>query len=264
MHTELRRRILTLATPPGSPISENEIAADLGVSRTPVREALILLRDEGLVEVYPQVGTFASLVDIDRVRDAQFLRESVELASLASLHADEGSLHTHEDDDAQVGLTDARREVLARLVGNIAAQREALADSEYFFDLDEAFHRDLMTLAGHGGVWPSVVSAKGHLDRARRLGMAEIRPASHNLAQHAAILDAVMANRIPQAVELLREHLRAVLGDIVRIREISPELFAEAGEAARARRSDTDTATAGEPGTRAETGTETGTEQRAG
>ncbi len=220
VHTELRRRILTLATPPGAPISENDIAADLGVSRTPVREAIILLGDEGLVEVYPQVGTFASLVDIERVRDAQFLRESVELASLASL--------AEESDDAGPARDP---EVVARLHENIAAQHEALEDSERFFALDEAFHRDLMTLARHGGVWSSVVSAKGHLDRARRLGMAEIRPASHNLAQHAAILDAVVRGEIPEAVSLLREHLRAVLGDIVLIRELHPELFATPGAA---------------------------------
>lgn len=218
MHSELRRRILTLTTPPGAPISENDIAADLGVSRTPVREAIILLGDEGLVEVYPRVGTFASLVDIDRVRDAQFLREAVELASLASLAPESG--------EAPLTLDP---EILARLQDNIAAQHEALEDTERFFALDEAFHRDLLTLSGHGGVWQSVVSAKGHLDRARRLGMAEIRPASHNLAQHAAILDAVVRGDIPAAVTLLREHLRAVLSDIVRIRELHPELFATSG-----------------------------------
>ncbi|ROR97287.1 DNA-binding GntR family transcriptional regulator [Salana multivorans] len=221
VHTELRRRILTLTTPPGAPISENDIAADLGVSRTPVREALILLGDEGLVEVYPQVGTFASLVDIERVRDAQFLRESVEVASLASLAGD--------GDDGGGSGAGLDPEVLARLRENIAAQREALEDSERFFDLDEAFHRDLMTLAGHGGVWPSVVSAKGHLDRARRLGMAEIRPASQNLEQHAAILDAAADGRGEEAVALLRGHLRSVLEDVVRIRELHPELFARPG-----------------------------------
>lgn len=233
VHTELRRRILTLTTPPGAPISENDIAADLGVSRTPVREALILLGDEGLVEVYPQVGTFASLVDIERVRDAQFLRESVEVASLASLAGDRGDGGGGRGDGEGDGdgTSGARLdpEVLARLRENIAAQREALEDSERFFDLDEAFHRDLMTLAGHGGVWPSVVSAKGHLDRARRLGMAEIRPASQNLEQHAAILDAAAAGRGEEAVALLRRHLRSVLEDVVRIRELHPELFARPG-----------------------------------
>ena len=82
VYETLRRKVLTLDLPPGTALSENELAAALGVSRTPVRESLILLADEGLVQVFPQVGTFVSRVDPDRVRDAQFLREAVELAAL--------------------------------------------------------------------------------------------------------------------------------------------------------------------------------------
>src|SRR5690625_6073734 len=54
-YEHLRTRILRLALPPGVTISENELAAELGMSRTPVREAIMLLTDEGLVEVLPQV-----------------------------------------------------------------------------------------------------------------------------------------------------------------------------------------------------------------
>lgn len=79
----IRRAIITLELKPGTPLSENELATELAVSRTPVRESLILLREEGLVEVYPQVGTFVSLVDPERVRQAQFIREAVECTSLA-------------------------------------------------------------------------------------------------------------------------------------------------------------------------------------
>ena len=82
VHANLRQRIITLQILPGSSLSENELAAELNVSRTPVREVLILLADEGLVEVFPQIGTFVSLVDPQRVRDAQFLREAVEVTAL--------------------------------------------------------------------------------------------------------------------------------------------------------------------------------------
>src|SRR6478609_6670768 len=60
VYETLREQILTMALPPGAALSENELAAVLGVSRTPVRESLILLADEGLVQVFPQVGTFVS------------------------------------------------------------------------------------------------------------------------------------------------------------------------------------------------------------
>ena len=74
----LRNEIITLHLAPGVALSENELAAEHGVSRTPVRESLILLQGEGLVQVYPQVGTFVSLVDPERVAEAQFIREAIE------------------------------------------------------------------------------------------------------------------------------------------------------------------------------------------
>src|SRR3954464_1739569 len=85
VYEALRRRVLTLELPPGAALSENELAAALGVSRTPVRESLILLAEEGLVQVFPQVGSFVSRVDPVKVADAQFLREAVELAALDDL-----------------------------------------------------------------------------------------------------------------------------------------------------------------------------------
>src|SRR6478672_13792128 len=88
----LRRRIISLQLPPGEPLSENELAQELGVSRTPVRESLILLREEGLVQVFPQIGSFVSLVDLARVSEAQFVREAIECASLKDVAVDAAGL----------------------------------------------------------------------------------------------------------------------------------------------------------------------------
>src|SRR3954462_11731135 len=88
----LRRRIISLELPPGEPLSENELAQELGVSRTPVRESLILLREEGLVQVFPQIGSFVSLVDLARVSEAQFIREAIECASLRDLDVDSAGI----------------------------------------------------------------------------------------------------------------------------------------------------------------------------
>ena len=64
MLEQLRRRITSLELLPGAPLSENELATQLGVSRTPVRESLIVLVEEGLVSVVPQVGTFVAPIDL--------------------------------------------------------------------------------------------------------------------------------------------------------------------------------------------------------
>lgn len=208
VYDELRRRVVSLEYPPGAPLSENELAASLGVSRTPVRESLILLRQEGLVQVFPKVGSFVSRVDPALVADAQFLREAVELASL-------------EDVPAQ---PDA--DVVAALRENLALQAQAEHDLEGFFRLDEEFHEGLLRLAGHERSWPTVVAAKGHLDRARRLGLHEVSSTRVFAEQHEAVLDALVAGRRDEARTLMRTHLRAVFEDIEQVRERFPELFA--------------------------------------
>jgi DNA-binding GntR family transcriptional regulator len=209
VYDTLRTKMLTLELPPGAALSENELAAALGVSRTPVRESLILLSEEGLVQVFPQIGSFVSRVDPERVADAQFLREAVELASLEGIR---GALDT--------GL-------IKDLQANLHRQHAPDIDLEEFFALDEEFHQGLLRLGGHGNAWPTVVAAKGHLDRARRLGLHESSSSPTKFAdQHQDVLRAVLAGDIELAKSTMRQHLRAVFDDIERIQARSPELFA--------------------------------------
>ncbi|PSM41083.1 GntR family transcriptional regulator [Streptomyces dioscori] len=208
IYLKLRQMVLTLELAPGAALSENELAASMGVSRTPVRESLILLAQEGLVQVFPKIGSFVSRVDPGQVADAQFLREAVELASL---------------DDLPAALDPA---IVGELRANLDRQRRADLGLEEFFGLDEAFHQGLMRLSGHGNVWTTVAAAKGHLDRARRLGLHENVSPAVFVAQHREIFDAITGGNVPLARTAMRTHLRAVFDDIERIRAHSPELFA--------------------------------------
>ncbi|MBB4688151.1 GntR family transcriptional regulator [Amycolatopsis jiangsuensis] len=211
VHRELRNRIVTLKLAPGAPLSENELAAELSVSRTPVREALLLLAEEELVQVFPQLGTFVSRVDPQRVADAQFVREAVEVASLA---------------DAAERLDAPSLAALRRLLD---AQRAAEHDTEAFFQLDEEFHQLLLTVGGHANTWRTVVSAKAHLDRARRLGLRMVSPVSALIDQHTAIVDRLADGVLDASVAAMRTHLQLVFSDVERIRSHSPELFATDG-----------------------------------
>src|SRR5689334_11568771 len=82
VYETIKRNILLLTLEPGQMISEKEIAEKLQVSRTPTREAFIMLAEEDLITVYPQKGSFISLIDIDHVEEARFLRENMEVAIL--------------------------------------------------------------------------------------------------------------------------------------------------------------------------------------
>jgi GntR family transcriptional regulator, rspAB operon transcriptional repressor len=205
----IRRRIISLQLPPGEPLSENELAQELGVSRTPVRESLILLREEGLIQVFPQIGSFVSLVDLGRVSEAQFVREAIECASLRDLAV---------DDEGIAGL----RQILKS-----QTEADLQKDVEEFFRLDEEFHRELLRLAGHESAWAAVNSAKAHLDRARRLSLLDTRPIATLIQQHTAVVDAMEANNFVDADSSLRLHLRGVFEDVQRIQEVTPELFSD-------------------------------------
>ena len=215
----LRRRIISLQLPPGEPLSENELAQELGVSRTPVRESLILLREEGLVQVYPQIGSFVSLVDLGRVSEAQFVREAIECASLRDLSVDDAGI---------AGL---------RVILQSQTEADAHSDVEEFFRLDEEFHRELLRLAGHESAWAAVNSAKAHLDRARRLSLLETRPVATLIQQHTAVVDALEANNLTDADSSLRLHLRGVFEDVQRIQQATPQLFSDGAPLRPVRRS---------------------------
>ena len=215
----LRRRIISLQLPPGEPLSENELAQELGVSRTPVRESLILLREEGLVQVFPQIGSFVSLVDLGRVAEAQFVREAIECASLRDAVV---------DDAGMAGL----REILQS-----QTDADSSGDVEEFFRLDEDFHRELLRLAGHESAWAAVNSAKAHLDRARRLSLIDTRPIATLIEQHTAVVDALQANNLNDADSSLRLHLRGIFEDVKRIQAFTPGLFSDGSVPRATRRS---------------------------
>jgi DNA-binding GntR family transcriptional regulator len=200
----LRRQILGLELAPGAALSEKDLAAQLGVSRTPVRESLILLSEEGLVQVYPKLGTFVCRIDTARVADAQFLCEAVELSALEDLPPGPAP------------------ELVSALQQNLAEQRVAGLGREEFLRLDEQFHQNLLNLSGHATAWAALAPAKGYLDRARRNGFQNCCPL---VGQHSELLEALLAGAVEAARSLLRRHLRAALEDVERALRRSPEFF---------------------------------------
>ena len=173
VYAHLRARIVSLELRPGTALSENELAGELQVSRTPVRESLILLADESLAEVYPKLGTFVSRIRLEAVAEAQFVREAIELAGLR-----ESAKRVRKGD-------------IADLRALIAAQREALTEAGAggFHELDEAFHQRLLQISGQGSAWRVVNTAKAHLDRVRHLGLSLPGLISKMIDQHAQIVE---------------------------------------------------------------------------
>jgi len=209
VYAALRQAIVSTELEPGQQISENEIADKLGVSRTPVREALARLRDDQLVQIVPQLGTFVSRISVAGVDDAQFLREALECSAirLAAERADTA-------DVAGLGLLIDRQE----------SARDA-ADASAFFVLDDELHSTLCELSGRPIAWTIVARANGHLNRVRRLSLAEPRYIAEMIEEHKAVVDAVGQGDPDAAEDALRHHLRMVLSDLPTIRHDHPDYF---------------------------------------
>ncbi|MCQ8190790.1 GntR family transcriptional regulator [Streptomyces rugosispiralis] len=220
VHEVLRSRIVGLELEPGSAVSENDLAAELGVSRTPVRESLILLADEGLVDIYPQMGTFVSRIRERDVASAQFIREALECAALREA----------------VGKAGARDVAELRVLLTAQEEADRQADMEGFFQLDEEFHARLMAVSGHASAWPVVSQAKAQLDRARRLSLPMTQQMSLLIGQHREVVDLLEAGDLDRADEALRSHLRLVFSDVEKIRSKHPELFSDEDAPLRPRR----------------------------
>jgi DNA-binding GntR family transcriptional regulator len=211
-YVALRTAIVTAQLAPGRRLSENELAGLIGVSRTPVREALLRLRDERLVDVVPQLGTFVTFIDEDAVADAHFVRESLEVNALrhAPQHPDAGDLRAIQQ--------------------NLDAQERAAAagDDQSFARLDDELHHLLCDLSGRAVAWRLSERARGQLDRVRRLSLPDAAYRGQMLAEHRAVVAAVAAGDADGAERELRHHLRMVLSSLPDIRRAHPEYFQEA------------------------------------
>jgi DNA-binding GntR family transcriptional regulator len=211
-YVALRTAIVTAQLAPGRQLSENELARLIGVSRTPVREALLRLRDERLVEVVPQLGTFVTFIDEEAVADAHFVRESLEVNALR--HAP-GSLDGGD---------------LRAVEHNLEAQERAAAagDDHAFARLDDELHHLLCDLSGRAAAWRLSERARGQLDRVRRLSLPDADYRRQMLAEHRAVVAALAAGDADAAERELRHHLSMVLSSLPDIRRAHPEYFQEA------------------------------------
>lgn len=211
IHGVLRRDIVVGRLAPRATLSEQEIAARFGISRTPVREAMIKLAEEGLVEIFPQYGSFVAPIKLLDVFDSQFAREALESAAV----------------EKAVERLDARWD--QELRGIIARQKSLVRpqDRDGFFDADEDMHMLILRIAGHANAWRFVESAKAQMDRVRHIAILLPRKQVSILAEHEAVIDRMLARDTVGAVAAMRTHLRGIFRTIETLRNENNEYFAD-------------------------------------
>jgi GntR family transcriptional regulator, rspAB operon transcriptional repressor len=207
----LRSMIIALDLPPGSPLSRAALATQFGVSSTPIRDALMRLAEEGLVDVFPQHATVVSRIDVKRAQQAHFLRQALELEIVRSL--------------AVAG----EKPLVAALDRLITRQQQfaKAGDFESFMAADNDFHAELYAAADKRDLWTLVRSRSGHIDRLRRLHLPSPGKAQDIVQHHRLIAKAIGAGEPDQAQQHLRAHLSGTLSDLETIRTLHPEYLSD-------------------------------------
>lgn len=207
----LREEIITCRLPPNESISENRVCGMFQVSRSPVRIALTRLAEDGLVDIFPQRGTFVAPIKMREVIESQFARTALEIALVEVAARKWNAAHSAE---AAENLVEQRR--------------HANTGETWEFYLDnERFHQLVARAAELEGVWRTVQSVKMLWDR---IGHLANRVAGHRLdiiAEHEAIVAALDANDPRAAVRAMKVHLRSVFNAIARLRPLHENYFTD-------------------------------------
>lgn len=210
----IRDAIVDGTLAPGERLNDADLVEWLGVSRTPVREALARLARRGLVDILPQRGTVVSPLSHDRIAKSRFIREALE-RPLARLAAEKLT------PDIEALLT--REVALQQTFAN-------LSDDQSFLESDERFHALIAKAAGFESIWDDVREAKFHMDRIRRMSLLSQEHMFFIVREHQEILERLKAHDAEGADRSIAVHLTSVMHELDVIRDRHPEYFTREGK----------------------------------
>lgn len=211
----MRRAIIEMHLPPGSMIDERRICSELGISRTPLREALLKLQVESLVRIVPASGTYVSKIELETVFEGHLIRRALELETIR-LAASRMSSSAERDIDF-----------------NLYRQRRAVEEQDHgrMYELDEEFHEILTEIGTSKRVWRVIHAAKAQLDRVRRLAFPLDSHLETILGEHETIVLGLKLREQDQAAEAMDVHLSRVFEAVKELIKQKRQLFTEDAEA---------------------------------
>lgn len=205
----LRKNIMSLNLKPGEELSIKDISDRWDVSRSPVRDALIKLGKEGLVEIIPQKGTTVSKIDIKRVQEERFLRESLEEKAMR--------LFIPVVSDSNI----------AQLNYFIEMQKVSLKsnDFENFIEFDDEFHSLFFKSIERNMCWDIIQSMSGHYKRIRLMSLWDSDILTKVVSQHEDIVKFIREKDTENTIELLLRHLVKISNEEAEMVKKYPEYF---------------------------------------
>jgi len=205
----IRDAIVSMQLEPGQLISETALATHFGVSRTPVREALIKLANLGFVDVRPQRGTYVSRLSKEAILEARFIREALEISVVSYL------------------AEHAKPQLFSQAEAIIQKQEAAAAidDALLFQSLDDDFHQLLANHTGYARVSNMIEQEKAHMDRVRNLSLHMAGQYRRVIEQHRVIVDTMRSGNRQAVIAAMAVHLREVYKVLDRLPIDHPEFF---------------------------------------
>ncbi|HEV7167539.1 MAG TPA: GntR family transcriptional regulator [Micrococcaceae bacterium] len=191
-YRQLRDRLIMLEIRPGDPINDGALSAELGVGRTPVREALKRLESDHLVVSYPRRGTFATIVDITELADVSEIRESLE--PLAARRA------------AKMANAQMRSE-LRQVASAIAAIDPSADDQHELMRYDITVHRLIYKAAANPHLEDVLIRYDNLATRIWCLVLDKVPSVSGHITEHKDLLEAIADGRADDAAQLALEHV---------------------------------------------------------
>ncbi|WP_127581524.1 GntR family transcriptional regulator [Paenibacillus koleovorans] len=215
VYDSIREAIVSLKLEPGQMIYENELAETLGVSRTPIREAIRLLVGEELLDVLPQKGTRIAYISERKVTETRFIREQLEQGAFRIA--------------ARVWQAEVHRTQKEAIVQLLEEQRAAAAreDITEFLRLDEAFHRMLLELTGNSTLLNVIYHMRAHLNRLRYLALKQFHDMHRVLAEHEQLFAAIESKDETATVRLLEQHFGQLNTELPSLREAFSHYFTD-------------------------------------
>ena len=213
IYEDLCNKIEKLVYLPGDKISENELCRQYGVSRHIIRTVISRLRERMLLTVYPQRGTFVSLIDMKTVELILFIRESVEQEAIRLLQ--------FEKQEVRDRMSEAMKACIER-------QSIAISDNidmDAFYLLDNEFHGCLLEAVGKKDVMGIIREDYIHFRRWRNFDVVRSGRQREIIEEHTALMHALLKNETKEAHEILHMHLNTE-NRLRHIREkVAPEYF---------------------------------------
>ena len=205
----IREAIMELNFLPGEIIRKHDICNALGVSRSPVSDALAKLRNEGLVEVVPQSGTFVSRFSLQDIKEGAFLREAIELACIEIL------------------ASNISEQQLIDLNRNLKLQKVLAESDDYqgFYQLDAKMHGMIMDFTGYKNLAKVTKTGWVQVDRARQLLLPVDGRLKKAFQEHRAVIKALEQNDVALAREKMRTHLNQLILLLTPLEKKHPHLF---------------------------------------